>query len=58
MRRVGHPAAVAIVYADVMQRLLARGALEFGFTMDCRFDRGLTGLTRAAPGLKGVSQRW
>ena len=36
VRRRGHPAAVAILHADVMQRLLAGGAVDFGVTMDCR----------------------
>lgn len=36
VRRVGHPAALAVLYADVMARLLARGAVDFAVAMDVR----------------------
>ena len=35
IRRVGCSAALAVVYADVMQRLLATGALDFAVRIDC-----------------------
>ena len=36
VRRVGHPAALAILLADIMRRLLQLGAVDFAVCMDCR----------------------
>jgi len=35
VRRVGCAAALAVVFADVMQRLLAAGAVDFAVRIDC-----------------------
>lgn len=35
VRRVGCAAALAVVFADVMQRLLAAGAVDFAVRVDC-----------------------
>lgn len=36
IRRRGHPAAVAVLYAEVMRRLLSSGSLDFAVSMDTR----------------------
>lgn len=36
IRRVGCSAALAVIYGDVMQRLLVMGALNFGVRVECR----------------------
>ncbi|MEW5309104.1 MAG: hypothetical protein WDW38_001013 [Sanguina aurantia] len=38
VRRTGHPAAVALLYAEVMKGLLNFGAINFAITVDPRFD--------------------
>jgi hypothetical protein len=50
VRRQGHPAALAIMHAEVAQRLLQLGALDFGVTLDVG---GYSGRPRAValPGL-------
>eukprot|EP00873_Tetraselmis_striata_P010348 jgi/Tetstr1/430612/TSEL_020409.t1 len=53
-RRVGTPACLAILYAEVMQRLLQKGAVDFAVRMECpsfnELPRAvvLPGLTRAS----------
>mmetsp|Transcript_30207 Transcript_30207/g.67015 ORF Transcript_30207/g.67015 Transcript_30207/m.67015 type:complete len:311 (+) Transcript_30207:86-1018(+) len=50
VRRRAHPAAAAILYAEVMRRLLARGVIDFAVAMD---TRDFTSLPRAVilPGI-------
>jgi hypothetical protein len=52
VRRLGHPASLAIMYAEVAQRLLQLGALDFGVTLDCP---GWGGRPRGVP-LPGMSR--
>uniref|UniRef100_A0A061S4C7 Protein SirB1 N-terminal domain-containing protein n=1 Tax=Tetraselmis sp. GSL018 TaxID=582737 RepID=A0A061S4C7_9CHLO len=58
-RRVASPACLAILYAEIMQRLLERGAVDFAVRMECKtFDElpravvlpGLDRASLAAPG--------
>jgi hypothetical protein len=35
IRRVGCAAALAVIEADILQRLLAQGALDFAVRIDC-----------------------
>lgn len=50
IRKTGHPAALAILAADVMQQLLARGAVTFAVRVDPAGFTGLPGLSHL-PGL-------
>ncbi|KAG1677963.1 hypothetical protein FOA52_001381 [Chlamydomonas sp. UWO 241] len=52
IRRRGHPAAVAILYAEVMRRLLSKGAVDFAVAID---TAGFSGLPRPVV-LKGFSR--
>ena len=36
IRRVGCSAGLAVIYSDVMRRLLMLGALDFGVRVECR----------------------
>ncbi len=36
IRRVGCSAGLAVIYGDVMRRLLLLGALDFGVRVECR----------------------
>ena len=53
IRKKGHPAAVAILYSEVMRRLLSEGAVDFAVSMD---TRGFSAPPRAVV-LPGITRR-
>mmetsp|Transcript_19795 Transcript_19795/g.59797 ORF Transcript_19795/g.59797 Transcript_19795/m.59797 type:complete len:513 (+) Transcript_19795:154-1692(+) len=50
IRRVGCSAALAVIYGDVMQRLLVMGALNFGVRVECR-DLNVLPTAEVLPGM-------